>query len=220
MAARSGFASLVGVLALACGAAGCGADESASSGASTQGPLAAPDDCKSVGHIAEGQVRLCFDPESGDEHGHFVVDDGSMWRELAISPPGPTATASDAGKAGHWAWAAISPDEKTILAQWSAECEVPIAFLMDVRDGTPKPVTGEADWAKSPESVALGWTTDGRAIVFLPKGPACGTGANVAGVYLYSKAGDGKLLLRAEKAPIRASKTPRTLAAVRGSATG
>jgi hypothetical protein len=77
-------------------------------------------------------------------------------------------------KVGHWAKAFLSPDGKTFLAQWSAECEVPFAFLVPVRGGAPRVVTGEADWRRAPQSSADGWTEDGRAIVEISRGD-CGT---------------------------------------------
>jgi hypothetical protein len=171
-------------------------------------------DCQPVGQTDEESLELCFEATQ-DDHGRFVLGTGTTPRELDVAPPGPTRSASAAGKVGHWAWAALAPDRGRILAQWSAECEVPIAFLVDVETGTPEPVTGEDDWAKSPESMALGWTTDGRAIVFLPSGPACGTGSDEPGIYLYSSPGRGRLLLEAGRSPIRASLEPRTVEALR-----
>jgi hypothetical protein len=115
--------------------------------------------------------------------GHRFVRDG---RPISIDdPPG--------AKVGHWASAFLSPDDSTFLAQWSAECEVPIAFFVSVRGGLPRTVTGEGNWADAPESVADGWTQDGRAIVELPRG-ACGTSANRPGIYLISLGGRRKFL--------------------------
>ncbi len=176
-------------------------------------------DCQRVGRIAESRLLLCSGPRIAGGHGLFVLD-GGVEREAGVLPPGPTPTASDAGKAGHWAWAALSPDGTTILAQWSAECEVPIAFLVEAAGGKPLSVTGEDDWAKSPESIALGWTVDGRAIVFLPKGPACGTGAASPGIYLYSRAGAGELLpgICSKKCTIEPSTRARTVPELRTAA--
>ena len=95
--------------------------------------------------------------------GDRFVRDGEA---LAIGKP-------SGAKVGHWAKAFLSPDGKTFLAQWSAECEIPAAFFVPVRGGTPRVVTGEADWAKAPQSVADGWTEDGRAIVEVSRGD-CG----------------------------------------------
>jgi hypothetical protein len=89
---------------------------------------------------------------------------------------------------GHWEWAALSPDGSMLLAQWSAECEIPIAFFVPAEGGEPRVVTGEEDWATSPTSVALGWTTDGRAIILFPEANPCGV---VGGPGLYLVGVDG-----------------------------
>jgi hypothetical protein len=110
--------------------------------------------------------------------GNRFVRDG---KTLAIrKPPG--------AKAGHWAKAYLSPDGRTFLAQWSAECEVPSAFLVPVRGGVPRLATGEADWTKAHPSVADGWTEDGRAIVEVWPGD-CGPGAKGAKIYLVAQDG-------------------------------
>src|SRR5205823_10572821 len=31
---------------------------------------------------------------------------------------------------GHWLWAELAPKGDSVLAQWSAECEVPVAYLI------------------------------------------------------------------------------------------
>jgi hypothetical protein len=199
------------------GLVACGAGEREATTRAVSPPVDRGE-CQRIGTFHGEALRLCFQPNAND-HGRFVLANGTTARELAVSPPWPTPTASDAGKAGHWAWAAVSPDEQTLLAQWSAECEVPVAFLVDLARGAPAPITGESDWAKSPMSVALGWTTDGRAIVFLPKGGGCGGGASAPGVYLYSQAGEGDLLFPGKKTPIKGATRPRSVANLRQAAT-
>jgi hypothetical protein len=208
--------SLATLVVLAGGLVGCGASERE---ATTRAPSPPVDrgKCQRIGTFQGEALRLCFEPNAND-HGRFVLASGTTARELAVSRPGPTPTAAEAGKAGHWSWAAVSPDEKTLLAQWSGECEVPLAFLVDLAKGAPTPVTGESDWAESPISVALGWTTDNRAIVFLPKGGSCGDGASPPGVYLYSHAGEGDLLFPGKQTPIDGSKRPRSVAALQQAA--
>jgi hypothetical protein len=217
-------ALLAATLLFAAGLGACSGDEQESRSVTEQTannplPASAKDrgDCQTAGEAGAERLHLCFKPNA-DDHGRFFLESGSSERQLAVSPPGPTPSAGAAGLVGHWAWAALSPNGKTILAQWSAECEVPIAFLVDIRVGNPRPITGEKDWAKAPVSVALGWTTDGRAIAFLPKGPACGNAANVSGLYLYPSPGEGELLLRAKKTPLEASTAARPVSAVRRAA--
>ena len=84
-------------------------------------------------------------------------------------------------KVGHWARASLSPDRKTLLAQWSAECEVPVAFFAEGRDGAVRPVAGRS-LRDAPMSIADGWTQDGRAIVEFPAA-ACGSGIHKPGIY-------------------------------------
>src|SRR5687767_3467175 len=73
-------------------------------------------DCQTVGRDERGIIRLCQEYRP-DNHGAFVVGDGGGRQVLAIRSPGPTETASDAGRVGHWAWAALSPDGSTLLGQ-------------------------------------------------------------------------------------------------------
>ncbi len=104
---------------------------------------------------------------------HYAICGGQFMRDgkvLAIGKP-------HGANVGHWAKAFLSPDGRTFLAQWSAECEIPTTFVVPVRGGVPRVVTGEADWAKAPQSVADGWTEDGRAIVEIWRG-GCGLPSN------------------------------------------
>jgi hypothetical protein len=225
VAAAVTFAVLTGLLVACGGTDAADADEQkpAASGKqqpstevlTTGNPVTGQGPCQAVGRTPKGMLRLCFKPGHGDGHGQFIVVSGRTARAVSVAPPGPTPTAADAGRAGHWAWAALSPDRTTILAQWSAECEVPIAFVVDATGGSPRPVTGEGNWGKSPDSVALGWTSDGRAIVFLPKGPACGSGTPRPGIYLYIAPGAGGLLIQArDEAALKRSTKPRTVASL------
>jgi hypothetical protein len=96
------------------------------------------------------------------------------------------------GKVGHWAWAQFAPRGDTILAQWSAECETPFAFLI-VR-GRMRPFGG-VTIRDAPESDALGWLRDGRAVVHF-RVAACGSGYPVPGVYAVPRHGPALLLRR------------------------
>ena len=122
--------------------------------------------------------------------------DGDGWRVVAKGPPG---SVHDGLQIGHWAGAWLSPDGETLLAQWSAECEIPIAFFVDVERGTMRPVTGEKKWVEAPESVALGWAPDGRARVRLTEG-VCGGSKHPPGVYLVDAGTSELTLVRRDEA--------------------
>ena len=143
--------------------------------------------CEEIGGKPTELLLLCQE-DGPDNHGVFLVDQGASQDRLPIDTPGPTPTAKQADRVGHWDWAALSPDGTMLLAQWSAECEVPVAFFVPAEGGDPRVVSGETDWAQSPNSIALGWTTDGRAIVLFPDTAPCGT-AGDAGLYLVSPDG-------------------------------
>jgi hypothetical protein len=81
---------------------------------------------------------------------------------------GDTLVAKAIGRAGHWRKLFVSPDGETLLAEWSAECEIPIAFFVPARGGEPRAVTGERDWTTSPDSEAFGWE-GARAVVGIPR---------------------------------------------------
>jgi hypothetical protein len=61
-----------------------------------------------------------------------------------------------------WSWAALSPDGKSILVEASNRCEFPQAWVWDAQINGGEALT-------SGVSQPLGWTTDGRAIVFVPQ---------------------------------------------------
>jgi hypothetical protein len=80
---------------------------------------------------------------------------------------------------GYWASAELAPDRRTLLLQWVGECETPTAYLARA-DGTGlRPAVG----SPGTESLALGWTWSGRAVLDLPRG-ACGASVRRPGIYL------------------------------------
>ena len=97
----------------------------------------------------------------------------------------------DGQPSGHWRFALLSPDGNRILAQWSGECEVPIAYVVTLQSGPPVPVTGES--TNVLESFALGWTRGDRALIWLPAG-ACARGAWRPGVYAFDASGQASLI--------------------------
>ncbi len=84
--------------------------------------------------------------------------------------------------AGSWSWAELSPDGRTIVAQWSAACEEPTAFVVSSQGGALRAVTGETDLRRAPESVALGWSRRGELVVDLGRG-GCKNGTTPPGIY-------------------------------------
>jgi dipeptidyl aminopeptidase/acylaminoacyl peptidase len=153
------------LLALVAVAAGCGGGHEASR------PLPLGQ-CKPAGH----GYTLCGYPVGVSRRGQSTI------RLAGTTIAGPVEKAPR-GPIGYWRSLALSPDGKTLLAQWSGECESPNAFFIPAHGGKPRPVTGERDWRDAPESVAYGWTRGGLARVLLPQG-ACGSGAHRPGVYL------------------------------------
>lgn len=113
------------------------------------------------------------------------IETPSLPRRVLARPPFP-APAPGIGPVGHWQSALLSPDGRTVLAQWSAECEIPIAFLIPVAGGKPRPVAGTL--RDQPESIALGWSPEGLAVVFLPS-LACGRSYGGPGIYLVATGG-------------------------------
>jgi hypothetical protein len=89
---------------------------------------------------------------------------------------------------GHWQNAELSPDGKTLLAQWTAECEIPVAFFVPLATHKPRPVAPVRY-----ETVAVAWNADGRAGVFF-NGGACGAGVERPGLYLVSLDGERQFL--------------------------
>jgi hypothetical protein len=170
-----------------------------------------PSQCQVVGRDHATTYALCFQPNR-NAHGTVLARHGGSVRTLDVRPPGPTPSAAGAGRAGHWAWAALSPDGRLFVAEWSGECEVPNGFFVRAHSA-PRPVTGEADWAKSPESTVMGWTTDGRAIVRVAKS-SCGFGG-APGLYVISPSGARTRIGGLDLHPKR-SLEPRPVAALLG----
>jgi hypothetical protein len=92
-------------------------------------------------------------------------------------------------KIGHWVWAERAPRSGAVLAQWSAECEVPVAYLL---------AHGEVH-AFGGESVALGWLPTGEAVIEFPNGPCAGGWSAARGIYAAAGTSKMRLLLRTKR---------------------
>jgi hypothetical protein len=80
---------------------------------------------------------------------------------------------------GHWRSVERSPDGRTLLLQWSAECETPVAYFADADGSHLRTVAGNP----AVESGAVGWARDGRAVIGYPQG-VCGRARTPSGTYL------------------------------------
>jgi hypothetical protein len=118
--------------------------------------------------------------------------DGGSWRTITTEPP----NAFKRHGSRYWGiWRAVwtSPDGRTLLAQWSTECENSYAFFIPAEGGKPRLVTGKLDWNTSPNSIPTGWSADGRARVHVDGG--CGDSAWEPGDYLIDPvSGDAEFL--------------------------
>jgi hypothetical protein len=173
-------------------------------------------DCQPAGSHGGVSYQLCL-RHVGNQHGTFLRVQGKERTVLALARPGPTPTSKYGGRWGYWDRAALSPDGTQFLAQWRGDCEAPINFFVSLGGGKPVPVTGEKDWLKSPETLSFGWSTDGRAIVFIPTKPACGTGVFRPGIYLVGEDCSQKLIWPGKEPPARLehSLKPRTIGRLR-----
>ena len=97
-------------------------------------------------------------------------------------------------ESGHWSGGFLSPDGRTLLAQWTAECEVPFAFFVPARGGTPRLVTGEGSVERARPSIAHGWTRSGEAIVEILAGCSEARPGEHVEVWLISQDGSKRRL--------------------------
>lgn len=97
--------------------------------------------------------------------------------------------------AGRWRYVVSGPGEAS-LAQWSGECEVPTAFWAEGSELLVLTTGGEE--LGGPESIALGWGSDGRAFAHLGEG-YCGGAADPPGIYAFSRPGVGRLVYRTQR---------------------
>jgi hypothetical protein len=119
--------------------------------AGTTSPTGAPSDCTLMQPGTNVRYLLCRSTPT-DRGGFWFRGRGQIPIAYPYEAPG-----------GQWSGGFLSGD--TLLAQWTAECEVPFAFFVPARGGTPRLVTGERSLRNAPSSIAHGWTTSGQAII-------------------------------------------------------
>ena len=139
--------------------------------------------------LALGAVGL-LRADSGEQHRSTAAPTPPLSHPIAQTSVPAWLEQIRPHRHGRWVAALPSPDGRTLLAQWLAECEVPFAYVVPVASREPRPVVD-----RLVESIAVGWSADGRAKVFLPTG-TCGTGASRPGLYLVSLNGDRELVDR------------------------
>jgi hypothetical protein len=129
------------------------------------------------------------------EHGTVLpttVEELVGGRRKRLAGPAEVATH---GPAGYWVYARVAPDRRTLVVQWSGECESPAAFLIE-RDRRLRPV-GSAT-RPAPESRAMGWSPTGHLVVDFPGGVCAGSYHGGPGIYSIDRDGTPKLIVRAK----------------------
>jgi hypothetical protein len=154
---RAALLALLSALAVC----GCGGEEEAA--APAPGPtVPSGPSCQQIGEREDVAYELCWRPNAR-EHGTFVVAEGD---ERAVVPVQPPFRPAGQPLVGHWRQAALSPDGRWLLLEWSAECEVPFTFVVRSSGGAPRPSFGRARrWWDGQPSTAVGWLDARTAIV-------------------------------------------------------
>jgi hypothetical protein len=133
------------------------------------------------GHV---RFELCGYPLAKGQPPTIVRVIGAQRRVIVAAPEkGP----------GRWLSIAPSGDGKRLLAQWSSQCEVRFAYIVDV--SPPRLSALGADRAgRLVESRVIGWSGD-AALVALPD-ISCSTAAPRPGIYAFGRSGPGRLVYR------------------------
>jgi hypothetical protein len=137
----------------------------------------APEAKQVVKHLREcthvsGGYRACstFSLPRG-ERSWIQRREGARWKTVLDPPP---------VRSGWWRRIMTSPDRRTVLAQWSGECEIQSTYVVSAETWKARPIFR---WSSS---TAVGWAADGRARVRLPA-PVYGTDNRIRfwpGIYL------------------------------------
>jgi hypothetical protein len=148
-----------------------------------------PRGCVVASRRAPNWILLCGRLASGTILPTSIEERVRGRRRLIVGPP--VRRGADGRIHGHWVYVKVSPTTDRLLAQWSGECEVPTAFLVEGRTVRP---FGAGTYAGAPESGALGWLRDGRAVVHFPVG-ACGGSFRRPGSYVVARSGKPRLVV-------------------------
>lgn len=157
-----------------------------------------PDGCMLEERLGQGQLRLvCTDRgEQPDANPtvEVLLPDGE--RVVVGALPPPPEDLAGAFRIGRFLRVFPAPGRRNLaLAQFSAECEVRVAVI--VEDGVARHVTGAGWWDEAwpaGESIALGWDGErGEALVWWFGGP-CTDQPDVPGVYAFGPSGESRLV--------------------------
>ncbi len=140
-------------LVLAIALTGCGAGQKPGTHAVQTGKAQAPHAARLRCTSVSLGFRACTAFGLSDERSRIQRRHGASWEIVA----GPAD-----GRHGWWRRIVASPDRKTLLAQWSGECEIQSSYLVSTETGKARPIF------RGRESTAAGWSRDGRARVRLP----------------------------------------------------
>jgi hypothetical protein len=138
--------------------------------------------CEELGHVSAGTLFSCTGNAS-----LLLREPSGKTRAIVSGLPGSIG--------GHWQYAYPSPDGSRLLLGWSDECEIPSAYFVSSSGGEPTEITGVSEWKAAPEAIALGWTSDGRALALM-LGPGCGDGYSPPGVYAVDGSSSPTLIAR------------------------
>jgi len=139
------------LLLLATLAAGCGAGKPAAR-ATTQ-----PSSERVCEAAQAPGFRTCLRPTPPSEPTIERRTD-SGWKVIArsLKPDEPSA---------RWYDVSLSPDRKTLVADWGYPCDSAVVVFVPASGGRPRLVTGGTDWRHAPVTRSLGWMPGGKARV-------------------------------------------------------
>jgi hypothetical protein len=148
-----------------------------------------PDGCRQPYAVGEVVAVLCG--PLGDER-EIRLRQGDGEYRMLIGPPQDL---------GHWRWAVPSASGNWVTAQWSGECEVPVAYRIATFEDWSRPVT--KDLAGDPAAtLALGWssgTRRGAGLLGVAGGFDCGGPLLEPGVRFLNTDNVGQLLYPGER---------------------
>lgn len=159
--------------------------------------------CRVTDRRGLSEVRVCVYSEG--TAGIEVRNANASWTPLVGVPPLPRRWDDDPPvgaqpPVGRWIDAQLAPDLTQVLAQWGGTCDTAGAALIDVVEPQINWIEGTTRRLWGPGAEASGWSSDGRAFIFLGPDRRCQHQPRDQGLQLLSVGveddGDLELLLR------------------------